>query len=135
MYQYLKYEWNTADDEKAKRKAYNMLTSYVKTGLDRVDRSFIRPDTRDDRKLRCKYKLKQGTWLYRLNKERKTDNPAGNTIEFFREAKELDEKWYKPWHKWAMMNLDAAQPEKLKELKSDCKKVDDRIRFSIIIIR
>ena len=108
---------------------YSQLTSYVTKGLDRVDRTFYRLDVQDDRRLRSKYKLKQGSWLHILNKEDPTiHNAAIGTIDFFKEAKELDDKWYKSWHMWAMINFKAAQPEKLKDLKDEYKSVDERIR-------
>ena len=129
VYQYLKYQWNDSRDEDGKIQAYQMLNSYVKQGLDRVDRSYFRQDIKDDRRLRSKYKLKQGMWLYSLNEgNHSNSNPAEGTLDFFREAKEMDNKWYKSWHLWAMMNFNAAQPEKLKSLKDEFRVVNERIK-------
>ena len=129
VYQYLKYQWNDSRDQDDKVQAYHMLTSYVKHGLDRVDRNYFRQDIKDDKRLRSKYKLKQGMWLYNLQEmNHNNPNPAEGTLGFFREAKEMDDKWYKSWHEWAMMNFKAAQPEKLKSLKDELKVINERIK-------
>ena len=129
MYQYLKYQWNDSRDQDDKVQAYHMLTSYVKHGLDRVDRNYFRHDIKDEVRLRSKYNLKQGMWLYNLQElNHNNPNPAEGTLGFFREAKEMDDKWYKSWHEWAMMNLKAAQPEKLKSLKDELKVINERIK-------
>lgn len=108
VFTHLRLLWDTGDKEDSLRYLINVCTSLARDiGLDDPGRVITGnlEEVEEVRSLLSRAYLKQGEWRQELQPEW-TSTSINEVVQCYQFATQLNPKWYKAWHTWALCNFE-----------------------------
>ena len=108
VFAHLKLLWDTGDKDDSLNYLGNVCATLAREiGLDDPRKAITGnfEEVQEVRRLLSRAYLKQGQWIQELRPEWTTEL-VDEVMQCYHNATQLDPKWYKAWHTWALCNFE-----------------------------